>query len=149
MKMKSFKLFALILALGLFTFLGTATANAQQILRFDIPFEFYVGNEKLSAGTYELKKVSSSAFLLRNAAEDRKTLISVKIEDAVNQDIEFEKVIFNRYDEAYFLRKIYPKRMSAGGDLGESKLEKKIRRQENNLAKDHTKTKQISVTATK
>lgn len=147
MKKQSFKLFALALVLGLFTVLGTASsANAQSVLRFNIPFEFNVGTEKYAAGKYEMKKINSSVFLLRNVEEGKAFLIGTDNDVEQNKNLKFEGIIFNRYGETYFLREIFAHR-AYGREISESKLEKEIRSQESNLAKSDSKKEQFSISA--
>lgn len=134
MKKQSFKIFALALALGLFTVLGTAvSAKAQEVLRLDIPFDFHVGGGKHAAGKYEMKRISSSVFLLRNSDKGKGFLVITDADAGQNKNVKSESVVFNRYGEIYFLREIFAHR-AYGREIGESKLEKKIRRQETNLA---------------
>lgn len=148
MKKQSFKIFALALTLGLLTVLETAvSAKAQDVLRLDIPFEFHVGAEKYAAGKYEVKKLSRSVFLLRNSDDGKGSLILTDADAKQNKDVKSESVVFNRYGETYFLREIFAHR-AYGREIGESKLEKKIRRQETNLA-NKTERGKITISATR
>ena len=150
MKKQSFKLFALGLVFGLFAILGTAvSAQAQQVLQFDIPFDFYAGSEKFAAGKYEIKKVNSSVYVLRNAGEKDGMLITTSGDAEQNREAKLEQIVFNRYGETYFLRKIYAKRMASGHEVAESKFERETRRKEGKLAKNNSETKQVSVNAIK
>jgi hypothetical protein len=149
MKKQSFKLFALALVLGLFTVLGTASsANAQSLLRLNIPFEFHVGSEKYAAGKYEIKKINSSVYLLRNADVGKAFLIGTDNDVSQNKNVKSESIVFNRYGETYFLREIFSHR-AYGRQISESKLEKKIRNQESNLAENDSKKEQISISSTR
>ena len=68
MKKQSLKLFAAALVLGIFTVLASAnSARAQNVLNFNVPFEFSVGNKTMPAGSYDLRKLNSSRYILRNA----------------------------------------------------------------------------------
>lgn len=147
MKKQSFKLFALALVLGLFTVLGTASpANAQGVLQLNIPFEFNVGSEKYAAGKYEIKKINSSVYLFRKTGESKSFLVATNTDVAQNKNVKFEGIVFNRYGETYFLREIFAHR-AFGREISESKLEKEIRNQESNLAKNDSKKEQISISA--
>lgn len=148
MKMQSLKLLAAAFVLGIFTVLASAnTASAQEVLSFKVPFEFSVGGKKMEAGNYDLKKMSHSRFVLRNA-ETKESMIIVSDGDTANGGAATgETLVFNRYGNAYFLRRIYANRNQPGREIYESKKERLVRKGENEtqLAKNQANPEQVSV----
>lgn len=103
-------------------------ARDTESLTIEIPFDFYVRNEKLSAGAYEVQKNTENVFVLRSVETGKKIILSAQISAGANNAAD-EKVVFNKYGDRYFLRQLYVNRLSTGRDLGESKTEKKIRKE--------------------
>lgn len=150
MKSQSLKLFAAAFVLGLVTIFASAdSAYAQDILTFETPFDFHVGKDKLSAGKYEIKRLSHGRYLLRSAAGSKNSMLIVaNFQFARTDDEKTEQVVFNRYGETYFLRQISDRRDTATEltESGyESKIRKSSRKNEEKLARKDKKPEQISV----
>jgi hypothetical protein len=149
MKMQSIKLFVAAAAIAIFT---VSSAYAQQVLKFDVPFQFQIGKAKLDAGKYEMRQLDSSKFLLRNA-ETGKTGIVVSLAQAgTNESSESEKIVFNRYGNVYFMRQLFVKTGTAGREIGESSAEKNIRKNsesDEKLAKTSTKRETVAIAVKK
>lgn len=153
MKSQSLKLFAIAFVLGLATIFGSASsANAQDKLSFETPFDFQVGKSKLTAGKYELTLISYGRYLLKNVETKDKQLISSQI-GAGDDSTKEEKLVFNRYGDSYFLRQIFASRGSAGIEITESNVEKNIRKGigdgENKLAENQKSSEKVSVKMSK
>ncbi len=149
MKMQSLKLFVTAAAIAIFT---VSSAYAQQVLKFDVPFQFQIGKAKLDAGKYEMRQLDSSKFLLRNA-ETGKTGIVVSLAQAgANESSTAEKIVFNRYGNVYFMRQLFVKTGTAGREIGESSAEKNIRKtgeSDDKLAKTSTKRETVAIAVKK
>ncbi len=150
MKMQSLKLFVAAAAIAIFT---VSSAYAQQVLKFDVSFQFQIGKAKLDAGKYEMRQLDSSKFLLRNV-ETGKTGIVVSLAQAgTNESSESEKIVFNRYGNVYFMRQLFVKTGTAGREIGESSAERKLRKNSNNddekLAKISVERETVAVNAIK
>lgn len=125
---------------------GTALAGGgSKVMIVEIPFDFYVKNEKLAAGKYEVQKNSENVFILRRAETGEQIILVSQITLGMKEK-EPERIIFNRYGNEYFLRSLYWNRKANGRDLGESKTEKNIRKNEDErqLA-EKSKPKAVSV----
>lgn len=150
MKKQSLKLFTAALVLGIFTVLASVSSvSAQDVLSFKIPFKFSVGNKTMSAGNYDLKKLSSSRYILRNA-ETKKSMLVISDFDTAEIGLESkESLVFNRYGETYFLRQVFVNRNQLGKEILESKQERSMRKGENetHLAKNQTKAEKISISS--
>ena len=148
MKSQSFKSFAIALVIGAAAFFGTvATVSAQSKLAFETKFDFQVGNDRMQAGKYELRKVAPGRFVLRSVESNKSRIIVSEI--TVGSDrTTAEQVTFNRYGERYFLRGLFTRRASAGIDAGESSAEKEIRKNDALLARNGGKRETVSVNLT-
>ncbi len=110
-------------------FAGAVSANAQKVLTFKMPFDFYVGKNKLSAGNYELQKIGVSNYLLRNSKARKSIIFDLKIPTGKKGAADSESLVFNRYGDAYFLNSIFDVRGDFGRQLFESGYEKQVRRE--------------------
>lgn len=147
--MQSLKLFIAALVVGI---AGIGTAFGQTPLSFEIPFDFQVGKTEMKAGKYELHKMGDKKFVLKNIESNESQFIISDAQVGNEKSVTVEKIVFNRYGETYFLREIYNRRGTVGRELGESKTEKKVRKdyQEKNpqLAKDKSLRRQVSINST-
>lgn len=154
MKSQSLKLFAVVFVLGLVAVFGVASASAQSNLKFEAPFEFHVGKDKLAAGKYSLQKMSYNKFLLRSAETNQARIIVFDMDMSNSASGEAERIVFNRYGETYFLRGVFDKAGADGHQTVESGYEKQVRRKgtatrENQLAGEKTKPEKVSVNLSK
>jgi hypothetical protein len=153
MKSQSLKLFAIALVLGLVTIFAAGAVNAQTRLRFETPFEFHVGKDKLAAGKYELQKMDYGKYLLRSVETRQARIVIFEITESNNGSLAPERISFNRYGETYFLRSVFDRPEADGKQLIESKYEKQIRKGaadgENQLAGGEKKPEKVSVNLSK
>lgn len=136
-----------VLSFSFFLFSASAFAQSGDQNSFEIPFSFQVGKAKLPAGKYEVKRISSSSFLLRNETGNATViaLSPMSINEKVSEPS--EKLVFNRYGKNYFLRQIFPNRNAAGRGLNESNSEKIIRQNyfESEGLSKNSKPEQVAV----
>jgi hypothetical protein len=89
------------------TLLGAASyAQAQTVVKCNIPFEFSVGGEVYPSGTYVLSNDARdrSLLTLHNSAQNLARFIAVQSEDeAIGLDTLLR---FNRYGDHYFLSSV-------------------------------------------
>lgn len=90
-----------------FMFCAAASARAQNV-RAQIPFDFYVNNQKLPAGDYSISRVSelnSDLLQVRKRDGTAQSLIAVMRTDTPlgsKQNV----LVFNRYGDRYFFSQI-------------------------------------------
>ena len=153
MKSQSLKLFAMTLVLGLAAVFGVASASAQSNLSFEAPFAFHIGKDKLAAGKYSLVKMSYNKFLLRSAETNEARIIIFDMDMNNGNSQEPERIVFNRYEETYFLRGVFDRAGADGHQVIESGYEKQVRKgmatRENQLAGEKTKPEKVSVKLSK
>lgn len=121
--------------LGLFVVMSAA-ANAQPAKQMTVtmPFPFTVGKKALPAGTYAVLRNSTTSgdqFLLRDAKGRAKVLFNTRRVQAA----EFQgnaRLEFRRYDEQYFLARIWPAGEYVGRELYQGQVERELAR---NLSK--------------
>jgi hypothetical protein len=122
MKMK-LMLFATALAL-----LVTTAASAQSIsVKVNMPFSFIVNRITLPAGKYLVESVDNQGKALRfaNLNSQAKDLVISNSCDAVNPAAQ-TKLIFHRYGDRYFLKRIWVAGNSAGHELLTSPRETEV-----------------------
>jgi hypothetical protein len=123
-------LIACALAIGVFASTPTAKAQSGSLIgTANVPFAFQAGSQMLTAGVYEIHRVSTNLLDLRgpnqvrhfvpvNAAETRKAT-------------DKGTIVFHRYGDTYFLGQIWEAGATFGAECAESHAEKEILRKAN------------------
>lgn len=144
MKILNIKSFVLSLFFAIIAIFSSNAVFAQSNnSSVEIPFEFHIGNEIVSAGKYELRRISPNTFLLINDSVKILAQTPLMLDD--KKSATAEKLVFNRYGNEYFLRQIFTGSNSVGRGLYESKAEKITRLRELETAKK-AKIQQVAVT---
>jgi hypothetical protein len=127
MKSLNLKLFisSFVFVIAIIASTNSVFAQSDKIL-VDIPFDFNVGNQEFLAGKYEVSRLKESTFLIRNTDKSKTILIPRLISLVANAQVTGEKLVFNHYNNKYFLRQIFANRTPNGYLLIESKSEKSI-----------------------
>ena len=153
MKSQSLKLFAIAFVLGLVTIFAAGSVNAQTRLKFETPFDFHIGKDKLAAGKYELQKLDFGKYLLRSVETKEARIVIFEITESNTESLAPQRIAFNRYGETYFLRSIFDRQDADGKQLIESEYEKQIRKGaadgDNQLAGGKAKPEKVSVNLSK
>ena len=117
---------ALVLAL---TFYASNTqAQIVGALEANIPFQFHAGNTKLPPGKYVIRMLEASDLTvmeIRSADGTTSALFEVLQSDANSRPAKSE-LIFNKYGNRYFLRKLFDEGNPSGSQVVESRYEKRI-----------------------
>lgn len=126
--------------LGVLMTLGFTSAVAQtsNMLIVQIPFKFVAGDHELPAGKYTIKQIALKKVLIQSEDRRLSTAIAVNYTQA-KAALTAAKIVFNRYDDRYFLAQIY----KAGTDSG---YEVRRTAQEEVLAKNRAERQQVTVT---
>ena len=124
MKKQSF-LMAGVLVLS--SMAATQVAQAQETMVVDIPFAFVAGNATLPAGEYRVQKLDGNSGVLLIHCWDANASAFV-ITQAVqpNEPPSVSKLIFNRYDNRYFLSQVWTAGSIRGRQLLKSPKEKEM-----------------------
>ena len=136
----SFGLSLVFMIAAIFTAAIPARANNDYGTRqtYEVPFDFYVGNDKMAAGKYEIQRVSETVYQIRGVKNSKSVFVPAYQPTGDENQVKSAKLIFNKYGQNRFLRAIYTQVRNAGRIINESKTERHARKEsesENNLAK--------------
>lgn len=117
-------------SLLLLTFRGMeAESSMRNACYANVPFDFYVGNSKMSAGEYTIQESNSGSAQLvvrKNDGGDSACVLSF---GAVPQSSESSgKLVFHRYNDDYFLSEIWKARNETGHVINPSKQELELKK---------------------
>jgi len=135
-----------IAALTLFvtTFAVTLQAqNSSSNQMVTIPFDFFVGADKLPAGAYTLRAEDSRTAMkiqLRDQSSGRYFLIH-PIESPSIQDR--SKLVFHKYGNDYFLSQVWTAGRATGEELNKTKSQQRLERE---LANQAGKPESVAIT---
>ena len=126
MKLRSL-VFVFLAALAVASMGNPATAQAQaSLLRLTVPFDFYFGNERLSAGSYTIERVHSTDVVRISDQGGHVVLALTNAAEAAPRDLRRSKVVFNRYGDTYFLSKVQWEEHPTARELPTAKAEVEI-----------------------
>lgn len=120
----------------LFSFLSFANAQSNKQIAVNIPFDFYIQNQKLSAGEYLIESLSResnqslSTLVIRDKSGKAKGVIKTDLlELHINKKSITPALIFNCYGKEYFLAVISNPAEERGFAFRTTKTEKSIAKQ--------------------
>jgi hypothetical protein len=129
MKNKVLMTLMMLTAVGLWTALGNSRVYAQDPdLEANIPFKFMVGDTRLPAGKYMIKRVNdfdANALEIRSA-DDHVAVMFLTESAQTNQTPNKSELVFNRIGDKYFLHQIWSEGDNIGEQLPVSRMEKKM-----------------------
>ena len=125
-----------ISAIALFTIATLAVATGlvaqEPAVKANIPFNFTVGETSMPAGEYIISRSDSNIVKIQSA--DRQHVVFVVNSHSYDEAGATGKVVFDKYGEYYFLRRILsPTCSTLNLDVPSGKAEKKVRTQEARL----------------
>jgi len=104
-------------------------ARADEPMLVNIPFAFMAGNVTLPAGEYRVQKLDpNSGVLLIKCSDPSATAIVVTHAAQGNEPQTESKLVFNRYDNHYFLSQVWTVGSIRGRQLLKSPREKEVAR---------------------
>jgi hypothetical protein len=119
--------------LALFVLVAVNVGHAQyesQSIRVKIPFDFNIGQQRFLAGEYSLKPLFQNTTILRDERGEVLTgigTISVESREVPTST----KLIFNRYNDRYFLSQIWEAGNEIGRELTKLPVEREIAKRDN------------------
>ena len=110
-----------------------APAKAQTLeypLNANIPFDFTVGNEKLTAGKYSLRRAQPSAgdMIVQITGGEHSIITRSTVPVETFRPREKSVLIFHRYGDEYFLVQVWPAGGTTGRELIKSRAEREAQR---------------------
>lgn len=137
------RLTMLTLVLGLALASTVVTANGQlssQLVTADIPFDFIVADQTFSSGKYTVRKATNEGKVLSISSVDGKSSIRRLSNSAVDTNEGGKaRMVFHRYGQQYFLAEVWSGD-KYGRQLIESKMEGHLRREQEKLASNGSKS---------
>ena len=119
-------LIALIFALTIYP----PKAHAQIVgnLAVNVPFAFQAGDSKLPAGEYRIHMLENSDLtVMQISTMDGTNSVLVQVRDAeANSRPTKSELIFNKYENAYFLAKVFDEGNPSGSEVVQNSDEKRI-----------------------
>ncbi|MGC1415906.1 MAG: hypothetical protein WA817_11520 [Candidatus Acidiferrum sp.] len=102
-------------------------AQAQEIMKVDVPFDFVAGNRSLPAGEYSVNVSGPmhTLMLLNRDVSGASAILGTNAVLAIEPQSQ-SKLIFNRYGDRYFLSQVWSEGSPSGRQLQKSAREKEI-----------------------
>ena len=113
--------------LVLCSFAAAQVTRAQEPMTVNIPFAFTAGEAALPAGEYRVQKMDGNgAVLLIRCSEPTASAFVMTIGKQANEQQGKSKLVFNRYNDHYFLSQVWNAGYSSGRELRKTQQEKEI-----------------------
>jgi hypothetical protein len=113
--------------LALSSMAATQVAQAQETMVVNIPFAFTAGNVTLPAGEYRVQKMEQNSAVLLIHCWDARLATFVVTNPAQAKELQSQsKLVFNRYDNRYFLSQVWKAGSNRGRQLSKSPKEKEM-----------------------
>ncbi len=119
------RVFATLSSLTLLT--AAAAFGQSHLMRADIPFEFRVGTKILPAGHYDVGRAAPGVLSIRCFERNAAVMILTEVIEA-REVPEKGTLVFKRYDNTYFLSRVWTPGSSSGQELHKSKAERELAR---------------------
>jgi hypothetical protein len=137
--------------LSLFLMLSVAAAaQTTREMNVTVPFAFNVGKTALPAGTYTVYRTSThtgDGFLLRDANGQPKVVFNAQQAQSAGAQGE-SRLEFRRYDDKYFLARVWAAGNDIGRELRPTRLERELAKEATrHLAQKDVKLEAVTVTA--
>jgi hypothetical protein len=116
--------------LSCLTFLTAAAAFAQSSagMTADIPFEFRVGEKTLPAGHYHVRSTTISDVLSIRCFECKTGVMIQAHAVQAGEAPEESALVFHRYNQTYFLSRVWSQGNPLGRELFQTRAEREIAR---------------------
>jgi hypothetical protein len=115
-----------LLALGIFCTSGSLHAQSHEI-RAVVPFDFFVGNQLLPAGSYKFIRQSDDLILIGN--RDQNIAVLTPSYSDSSSRVNESDLVFNKYGDRYFLNGIHCTSIAVNVEIPTSGLEKRTQHQ--------------------
>lgn len=126
---RMFALFGLLLA----AVVAAAPASAQggRTIVVNIPFEFVVGNERMPAGDYTVRRIvrdSEKTLLIRSTDGSAAATIHTNAVETKTPAAQ-AKLTFVQYGEQYFLAQVWTPGSTSGREVTKSRIQRSLERE--------------------
>jgi hypothetical protein len=104
-------------------------ARAEELMSVNIPFQFVAGNMTLPAGEYRVQKLERNSGVLLIHCSKPNTSVMLITHAAQAKKLQTQSLlVFNRYDNRYFLSQVWTAGSVRGRQLPKSPREKELAR---------------------
>ncbi len=111
-------------AVAVFVFTGSCFAQSNLHLRAQVPFRFTADGKVFAPGVYEITEVSPGTIELKNT-EDHSVMVTHTSEVRADKEMRYRNLlVFNRYEDSYFLEQITRRQSDIARQLNVSPAEK-------------------------
>ena len=145
--------FGLFSILALVAAAGPARAQSPVNISVDVPFDFYVGDKRMPAGRYTVKRAVKDTNRTLVVAGDREgERAAATTAPVAGREARQSALVFHRYGGEYFLRSARTVGETEGREFNESKLERAARQGRRLLVKrggDGVRPEVVEVTASR
>lgn len=153
MKRQAFRTITMV---SLLLMLAAVSVNAQRLsddsIAVNIPFDFAVGQTKLPAGNYTLRRLALTSsydrVVIQSADGRGDSQTGMTRPNRTSEVQKQSKLIFNRYGDQYFLSQVWMAGSDTGRDLFQSRNERSLAK-ESKLAKSKPEQQKVTLTASK
>lgn len=136
-----------IATLGLwFALLGTGNAGSTAKINVNVPFDFFVGKAKLSAGRYTVER-PIQAILWISSIDGRAGVITVIRDGRSGKESPKAKLVFHRYGKTYFLSQFWEEGSSIPYQLPKSRAERRLEQKTKRLARNRSAVQVVCIYA--
>lgn len=116
----------------------------------NIPFGFAVGDTKLPAGNYTLRRIALTSsydrLVIKSADGHGDSYTVMTMPNRTSEVQKQSKLVFNRYGDQYFLSQVWMAGSDTGRELSRSRNERKLAK-ESKLSETKPKRQQVTVIA--
>jgi hypothetical protein len=124
---KQLKTMAVILGLVVVASASVAQAQIMGRLKSEIPFSFYVRDQRMPAGDYTITVLDPGAGLMEIRSDDGKSAAAFLTIEKQEKDASIpSELIFHKYGEEVFLSQIVERGEIDGAEVVKSKMEKRL-----------------------
>ena len=114
----------IVVAVAMSAFTGTCFAQSNLHLRAQVPFRFVAGGKTFAPGAYEITEVSPGTIELKNT-EDHSVMVTRTSEVRADKEMRYRNLlVFNRYENSYFLEQITRRQSDIARQLNVGRAEK-------------------------
>ena len=106
--------------------LTSAVAQSSQMLTVDLPFAFQVNNQQFPAGHYRVSVDDGLPAVRLQNVESKQSAFSISSPIQSGKTREVPSLVFTRYDDRYFLSKIWMTGTDSGRGLPPSRTEREL-----------------------
>ena len=108
--------------------LTSASAQSSQVLTVDLPFAFQVNNQQFPAGHYRVSVEAGKPAVMLQNVKSKQAVYSISSPMRSEKIREVGSLVFSRYNDRYFLSKIWMTGTDSGRGLPPSRAERELSR---------------------